>query len=42
MLFTSPISATLLALSALALILPLILRAMGRGRALAQLAADED
>jgi putative tricarboxylic transport membrane protein len=41
-LFTSPISATLLALAAIALILPLVLRAMGRGKALAQLAADDD
>jgi putative tricarboxylic transport membrane protein len=35
-LFTSPISA------AIALILPLVLRAIGRGKALSQLAADED
>ena len=41
-LFTSPISATLLALAAIALILPLVLRAIGRGKALSQLAADED
>jgi putative tricarboxylic transport membrane protein len=41
-LFTSPISATLLALAAIALVLPLILRAIGRGKALAQLATDED
>ena len=41
-LFTSPISATLLALAAIALFLPLILRAMGRGKALAQLATDTD
>jgi putative tricarboxylic transport membrane protein len=41
-LFTSPIAAVLLSLAALALIVPLVLRAMGRGRALAALAADED
>jgi putative tricarboxylic transport membrane protein len=41
-LFTSPISAALLALAAVALIVPLALRAVGRGKALAQLAADED
>ncbi len=41
-LFTSPISAVLLTLAAIALIVPLVLRATGRGRALAQLAADED
>jgi putative tricarboxylic transport membrane protein len=41
-LFTSPISATLLAIAAVALVAPLVLRAMGRGKALAQLAADED
>jgi putative tricarboxylic transport membrane protein len=41
-LFTSPISAVLLALAALALVVPLVLRAMGRGKALAQVAAAED
>jgi putative tricarboxylic transport membrane protein len=41
-LLTSPISATLLALALIALILPMVLRAMGRGRALSQLAADSD
>jgi putative tricarboxylic transport membrane protein len=41
-LLTSPISATLLLLAAIALFLPLILRATGRGRALSQLATDED
>ncbi|MCZ0960938.1 tripartite tricarboxylate transporter permease [Paracoccus benzoatiresistens] len=38
----SPVSATLLALSALALIVPLILRARGKGAVLNQLASDED
>ncbi|WP_207099433.1 tripartite tricarboxylate transporter permease [Paracoccus shandongensis] len=38
----SPVSATLLALSALALIVPLILRARGKGKVLSQLASDED
>jgi putative tricarboxylic transport membrane protein len=41
-LFTSPIAATLLTLAAIALILPMILRARGRGRVLGQLAADSD
>jgi putative tricarboxylic transport membrane protein len=41
-LFTSPISAVLLALAALALVVPLVLRAMGRGNALAQVAAADD
>jgi putative tricarboxylic transport membrane protein len=41
-LMTSPISATLLILAAIALFLPLILRATGRGKALSQLATDED
>ncbi len=41
-LFTSPISATLLALAALALILPMILRARGRGKLLQQVASDGD
>ncbi|MTH36286.1 tripartite tricarboxylate transporter permease [Paracoccus limosus] len=39
---SSPIAATLLALAALALIVPLILRARGKGEVLAQLAGDED
>ncbi|MCU0815846.1 MAG: tripartite tricarboxylate transporter permease [Cypionkella sp.] len=38
----SPIAATLLALSALALILPLILRARGKGEVLSRVATDED
>jgi len=41
-LVTSPIAATLLALAAAAVIVPLILRLRGRGAVLAQLAADED
>ena len=38
----SPIAATLLGIAALALIVPLILRARGKGQVLAQLAGDED
>ena len=41
-LVTSPIAATLLVLAALALIVPLVLRARGRGKVLAQLASDDD
>jgi putative tricarboxylic transport membrane protein len=41
-LFTSPISATLLGLATLALVLPLILRALGKGKVLSQVAADSD
>jgi putative tricarboxylic transport membrane protein len=41
-LFTSPISAVLLVIAAAALIVPLILRARGRGETLSQLAANED
>jgi putative tricarboxylic transport membrane protein len=41
-LVTSPISATLLAIAALALIVPLLLRAWGRGRILSEVAADSD
>jgi putative tricarboxylic transport membrane protein len=41
-LFTSPTSAVLLGLAAIALFLPKILRATGRGKALSQLATDED
>ncbi|PII37970.1 tripartite tricarboxylate transporter TctA [Sinorhizobium meliloti CCBAU 01290] len=41
-LFTSPIAAVLLVIAALALVVPLILRARGRGEVLAQLAASED
>ncbi|MBZ7925751.1 tripartite tricarboxylate transporter permease [Ensifer adhaerens] len=41
-LFTSPIAAVLLAIAAAALIVPLILRARGRGEVLSQLAANED
>ena len=40
--FGSGLSATLLVLSAIALILPLILRATGRGKVLEQVAGDED
>ena len=38
----SPIAAVLLLLAAVALLLPMILRATGRGKVLAQVAADED
>lgn len=38
----SPIAATLLAVAALALIVPLLLRAWGRGRILSEVAADSD
>lgn len=38
----SPIAAVLLGIAALALIVPLILRARGRGQVLSQLAGDED
>ena len=38
----SPVSASLLGIAALALILPLILRAMGRGKTLSQFGGDED
>ncbi|AWD21821.1 tripartite tricarboxylate transporter permease [Fuscovulum blasticum] len=41
-LFQSGVSATLLALSAIALLLPLVLRAIGRGKALSQFGGDED
>lgn len=41
-LFMSPISAGLLTVAALALIIPLIMRARGRGQVLSQLAANED
>lgn len=41
-LVTSPISAGLLLLAAAALIVPMILRARGRGDVLAQMASDED
>ncbi|MBW8285952.1 MAG: tripartite tricarboxylate transporter permease, partial [Rhizobium sp.] len=41
-LFTSPIAAGLLLLAATALILPLILRARGKGEMLSHLAASED
>lgn len=41
-LVTSPIAAGLLILSAIALIVPLILRAKGRGDVLSQMASDED
>ena len=38
----SPIAAVLLGIAALALIVPLILRARGKGEMLSQLAGDED
>ena len=41
-LFTSPIAAVLFVIAAAALIIPLILRARGRGQVLSQLAANED
>ncbi len=41
-LFTSPIAAVLFVIAAAALIVPLILRARGRGQVLSQLAANED
>ena len=41
-LMASPISATLLILAALALIVPLVLRARGRGQLLAEVASDGD
>jgi len=41
-LVASPISATLLAIAAFALIMPLLLRAWGRGRILSELATDSD
>lgn len=41
-LVTSPISTVLLGLAAIALFLPMILRATGRGKALSQLATDTD
>ncbi|MDT8855561.1 tripartite tricarboxylate transporter permease [Paracoccaceae bacterium Fryx2] len=41
-LVASPIAASMLALAALALIVPLVLRARGRGQVLRQIAGDED
>ncbi len=41
-LVNSPICIVLLLLAAAAVIVPLVLRARGRGKVLAQLAADED
>ena len=41
-LFTSPIAAVLLAIAAAALIVPVVMRARGRGKVRAQLAAAED
>jgi putative tricarboxylic transport membrane protein len=41
-LFQSPIAAVLFAVAALALVVPLILRARGRGKILEQVASDED
>ena len=38
----SPVAATLLALAALAVVLPLLLRLRGRGQVLASLGGDED
>src|SRR5690606_32132738 len=41
-LFTSPLSATLLTLALLALVIPIVLRLRGRSKLLSQLAADDD
>ncbi|GHC77790.1 tripartite tricarboxylate transporter permease [Limoniibacter endophyticus] len=41
-LVSSPISATLLVLAALALVIPLVLRIRGKGKMLSQMAGDED
>jgi putative tricarboxylic transport membrane protein len=41
-LISSPISITLLAITVLVVVVPLVLRQMGKGRILAQLAAEED
>ena len=41
-LFTSPIAVVLFVVAALAFIVPLILRARGRGEVLSQMAANED
>ena len=41
-LVTSPIAAVLLTIALLALVVPLVLRARGRGQVLSQMAADED
>ncbi len=41
-LVSTPLSATLLAIAALALIVPMLLRASGRGRVLSQVATAED
>jgi putative tricarboxylic transport membrane protein len=41
-LLSSPLSATLLALAALALVVPMLLRLRGRGQVLSQIAGDED
>lgn len=41
-LVSSPISITLLAITVLVVVVPLVLRQMGKGRILAQLAAEED
>ncbi len=38
----APLSATLLAFAALALIVPMVLRMRGKGQVLSQLAAEED
>ncbi|MGO4124640.1 hypothetical protein AB4Z01_09565 [Inquilinus sp. YAF38] len=39
---SSPISITLLAITVLVMVMPLVLRQMGKSRILAQLAAEED
>ncbi|MFE0756533.1 tripartite tricarboxylate transporter permease [Inquilinus sp. NPDC058860] len=41
-LVSSPISITLLAITVLVVVIPMVLRQMGKGRVLAQLAAEED
>jgi putative tricarboxylic transport membrane protein len=41
-LVSSPISITLLAITVLVVVVPLVLRQMGKGRILAQLATEED
>ena len=42
MLVHSPIAVVLLLLAATAVILPMVMRARGRGKVLAQLASDDD
>jgi len=41
-LFSTPLSAGLLTVAALALIVPMLMRARGRGAVLSQIATDED